>query len=117
MPGFVSQSQLGPYFVAADVFVMPSLLETWGLVVDEAMHFGLPVVTGSMVGSHQDLIVEGETGMVFESGDAGDMARCIDAVVSQPAKTREMGEAARRRVALYSTEASARGILEALGLA
>jgi len=77
MPGFVSQSQLGPYFVAADVFVMPSLLETWGLVVDEAMHFGLPVVTGSMVGSHQDLIVD----------------------------------------ALYSTEASARGILEALGLA
>ncbi|MBW2274773.1 MAG: glycosyltransferase, partial [Deltaproteobacteria bacterium] len=48
MPGFVNQSQLGPYFVAADVFVMPSLLETWGLVVDEAMHFGLPVVTGSM---------------------------------------------------------------------
>lgn len=117
MPGFVNQSQLGPYFVASDVFVMPSRRETWGLVVNEAMQFGLPVISGSHVGSHQDLVVEGETGMVFESENAADLVRCIDALVSQPEKTREMGEAAHRHVGLYSTEASARGILQAIGVA
>ena len=76
-PGFVNQSALGPYFKAADVFVLPSNYDTWGLVVNEAMHFGLPCIVSDMVGSRHDLIMPGETGLVFNHGSADDLASCI----------------------------------------
>jgi glycosyltransferase involved in cell wall biosynthesis len=49
MPGFVNQSQIGKYFLASDVFALPSHHETWGLVVNEAMQFGLPVIVSDHV--------------------------------------------------------------------
>src|SRR5205814_1609538 len=56
LAGFKNQSELAPYFKAADVFVLPSLYETWGLVVNEAMHFGLPVIVSDAVGCAADLV-------------------------------------------------------------
>jgi glycosyltransferase involved in cell wall biosynthesis len=115
MPGFVNQSQLGKYFVAADIFVLPSLFETWGLVVNEAMIFGLPVVVGSKVACHRDLVIEGETGFTFPSGDAGTLAARIDTLLRDPPVVARMGQAAREHVARYDVESSAEGIRKALG--
>ncbi len=48
-----------------DVFIMPSLSETWGMGVNEAMACGKPVMGSDMVGSEVDLVVEGRRGIVF----------------------------------------------------
>jgi glycosyltransferase involved in cell wall biosynthesis len=114
MPGFVNQSELGRYFSAADLFVLPSIFETWGLVVNEAMQFGLPAVVSRRVGCHQDLVIEGKTGFTFESGDAAGLAGAIDQFFSATADRAKMGHAAHDHIALYSTERSVAGILDAM---
>jgi glycosyltransferase involved in cell wall biosynthesis len=113
LPGFVNQGDLGKYFVAADAFVLPSEFETWGLVVNEAMQFGLPVIASTRVGSHRDLIVEGRTGHVFPAGDADGLASAIRSL-SNLERRRAMGAAARDHVKRYSTEAAAGGLAAAV---
>ena len=115
IPGFVNQTQLGRYFRAADVFVLPSVYETWGLVVNEAMHFRLPAIVSSGVGCAPDLIRDGETGRVFAVGDARELAECLDAFVHSPERAGIMGGVAGEHIRRYSTEASTAGILQALG--
>ena len=116
LPGFVNQTQLGPFFRAADVFVLPSLFETWGLVVNEAMHFGLPAVVSSKVGCGPDLVCEGKTGLVFPAGDAQGLANCLQKFLDEPGLARCMGEAAQEHVRAYSIEASLKGVRQALGV-
>ena len=74
MAGFVNQSQIGKYYSAADLFVLPSQHETWGVVVNEAMEFGVPAVVTRKVGCRRDLVIEGETGLSFEVNDAAGCA-------------------------------------------
>lgn len=116
LPGFVNQSELGRYFAAADVFVLPSEFETWGLVVNEAMQFGLPAVVSSTVGCHADLIEPGRTGYVFPSGDAAALADRLTDLLADPAAVARMGREARARVAGFTPAASAAGIRRAIGL-
>jgi glycosyltransferase involved in cell wall biosynthesis len=114
-PGFVNQSQLGRYFRAADVFVLPSIAdETWGLVVNEAMHFHLPAVVSSVVGCAPDLIRDGETGRVFPAGDAKELAKHVQEFLEEPDRARVMGAAAASHIRGYSTQASASGIIQAV---
>ncbi|HVN40832.1 MAG TPA: glycosyltransferase family 4 protein [Myxococcota bacterium] len=116
MPGFVNQSAIGRYYASADIFVMPSHYETWGLVVNEAMQFSLPVVVSTSVACHRDLVVGDETGMVFHDGDVESLARGLARFIGDPSLRRQAGEQARKRIAAYSIEASAAGIRRALGL-
>ena len=63
-PGFLNQSQLPRAYAAADLFVLPSRTETWGLVVNEAMHFSLPVIVSDHVGCAPDLVKDGVNGFI-----------------------------------------------------
>jgi glycosyltransferase involved in cell wall biosynthesis len=116
LPGFVNQMQLGQYFRAADVFVLPSLFETWGLVVNEAMQFGLPCLVSSGVNCHPDLVLPGKTGFVFPVGGDAELANLLQAFVKDPTLTSRLGLAARCHIEGYSTEASVAGIHAAFGL-
>ena len=61
----------------ADIFVLPSEYEPWGLVVNEAIIMGLPVVVSSHVGCREDLIQNGKNGYIFENNDREDLTRCL----------------------------------------
>ncbi len=113
--GFLNQSEMPRAYAAADLLVLPSLSETWGLVVNEAMASGLPAIVSSEVGCAPDLIREGETGWVFPSGDAGALAaRLVDAARS-PERLAAMGESAAKLVGeRYSVERAVEGTLRAL---
>jgi glycosyltransferase involved in cell wall biosynthesis len=113
-PGFVNQSSLGAYYAAADVLVMPSHFETWGVVVNEAMQFGLPVIVSSAVGSHRDLVAPGVTGFVFPDGDVSALAAAVLRAADDRDLVRAMGTHARRRVAKFAPRAAALGIRCAL---
>ncbi len=54
--GFINQTELPTYYAAADVFVLPSHYETWGLVLNEAMACGLPGIVSDTCGAIQDMI-------------------------------------------------------------
>ena len=61
--------QLARYYAAADIFVLPSLEDVWGLVVNEAMCFGLPVLASQFAGASQSLIAGSNVGTVFNPAD------------------------------------------------
>jgi glycosyltransferase involved in cell wall biosynthesis len=70
LTGFINQTEIVKYYALADVFVLCSEAgETWGLSINEAMNFDLPVVVSSMSGASFDLIEEGRNGYVFNTGD------------------------------------------------
>jgi glycosyltransferase involved in cell wall biosynthesis len=84
--GFINQSGLPRIYAAADVCILPSVSETWGLVVNESLAAGTPCVVSDGVGCAPDLIDPGKTGYVFPVGNtsecAGALMRIRDAVAS-----------------------------------
>ena len=112
--GFVNQSQLGKYFIASDLLVLPSNFETWGLVVNEAMQFGLPVLVSDRVGCHPDLVPQGRSGRVFKSQDALDLAAKLDEMVGDDAARQRMGYEARKIISDYTIGHATEGLAEAL---
>jgi glycosyltransferase involved in cell wall biosynthesis len=76
--GFVNQSLLPKFYTAADVLVLPSQSETWGLVVNEAFACGLPAIVSDRVGCAPDMICHDITGRVVQIGDCGGLARAIE---------------------------------------
>ncbi|MGL4232451.1 MAG: glycosyltransferase, partial [Casimicrobium sp.] len=97
------------------VFVLPSTnQETWGLVVNEAMLFGMPAIVSNQVGSAQDLVIEGETGWTFEGG-AIDLARAMHVAIENRSQLKSMGAAACERVAEgYSMDIASASFIRAI---
>lgn len=112
--GFVDQTAIGRAYAAADVFTLfSSHDETWGVVVNEAMNFGLPMVLSDQVGSAVDLVREGENGFVVDHRDPGALERALAMLVSDSQKRSRFGEASRRIVADWTYEKAAAAIVEA----
>lgn len=112
--GFRNQSELPRCYGAADVFVLPSAFEPWGLVVNEAMCFGLPVVVSDRVGAGGDLVQDGVNGAVVPAGDAAALAGALDILLADAELRRRMGEASRRIVASWSHQDAVRGLMRCL---
>lgn len=112
--GFLNQTELPSAYAAADVFVLPSSHdETWGLVVNEAMNFGLPVVVTDRVGCARDLVHAGENGFVVPHDDTDALDCAIDALVADAGLRARFGRKSRTRIESYSVERAADGIVEA----
>lgn len=112
--GFVNQTELPAYYAMADVFVLPSEREPWGLAVNEAMACGTAVIVSDEVGCAPDLVDE-NTGIVFE---ASDVSALSDALRHAIANAGSMGKAASEKIAGWDFEADVAGLnqaLEALG--
>jgi glycosyltransferase involved in cell wall biosynthesis len=112
--GFVNQRDLPDVYAGADIFVMPSEREPWGLVLNEAMAAGLAPVASDEVGGGIDLLDHGRTGFVFPSRDWEAMASLVRDLVADDALRRRVGEAAAVRARAYSYDAAARGVTRAL---
>ncbi len=100
--GFVNQSQLPSVYCASDLFVLPSLFEPFGLVVNEAMLCGLPVAVSDRVGAKFDLVKPDENGYVFPVGDVEALAAILRRILPDAEKRARMGAAARRRMETWS---------------
>lgn len=92
--GYLQGEELSQAYASADVFVFPSELETFGLVVVEAMAAGLPVVA-SRVGGIPDVVWIGRTGYTFEVGDISGLVDGVRQVTRSRAHLTEMGQMAR----------------------
>lgn len=74
--GAVDNKQLTSYYQQADVFILPSNSEVWGLVIEEALNNGTPVIVSDKVGCRDDLVTE-ETGLVFNAGNHESLTQAI----------------------------------------
>jgi len=93
--GFLEGHALAERYAAADVFVLPSNSEPWGLVVNEAMEFGLPLLLSNRVGSRAVLLEEGNNGFTFPAGDENALADALEPLLARPEIQKEMGQASR----------------------
>jgi glycosyltransferase involved in cell wall biosynthesis len=112
--GFRNQSELPRFFQLADVFVLPSRHEPWGLIVNEAMAAGCAVIVSSDVGSHVDLITDAIEGYVYPVGDVPALAESLRRVLATTTSSATMGTCARHRIAAWSFEEDLRGLRAAL---
>jgi len=99
--GAVPHEQLAVYYAMADVCVVPSLTESFGLVALEAQALGTPVVAAS-VGGLREVVEDGVTGFLIDGHDPEDYARAIADVLADAARKAEMGEEARRRAGRFT---------------
>ena len=108
--GFKKQYELSPFYHASDLLVLPSKFgETWGLVVNEALHHGVPAVVTNTVGCADDLIVSGLTGEVFKNGDSFSLGNSLVNAVKLT-RILEIRIKCKQKVSEYSVENAAKGI-------
>lgn len=100
--GFVNQQELPRIMGACDLFVLPSEDEPWGLIVNEAMCAGLPIVASSEVGCVRDLVREGENGLTFEARDIEGLAAALRPIITDPDLRRAMSMRSREIIAGWS---------------
>lgn len=110
--GFKNQSELPRYYKMADVFVLPSARENWGLVVNEAMNFELPVVTSDAVGAAADL-VDKQNGGTVPVDDPEALAAVLKRLLQDETLRKAMGETSKERIDRWGIEDTTGGIVEA----
>ena len=116
----VGPERLRDFYAGSDVVVLPSIptrdfREPWGLVANEAMSQGIPVIATDAVGAAAGGLVEHEhTGLVVPAGDAGALAAALRRLHDDPPLRRRLGAAAKAAVAAYTPAAWAEGMSRAL---
>jgi glycosyltransferase involved in cell wall biosynthesis len=89
--GFKGISELPAYFDLCDVFVIPSAMEPWGLIVNEVMNAAKPLIATDEVTAAYDLMEDGKNGYVVKTGDIDDMAGALIKILSDRQNARTMG--------------------------
>lgn len=115
LTGFKNQTEVGKYSAAADLFVISSGAgETWGLVVNEAMIFGLPIIASDLVGCTADLVIDGNNGFKFKCGDINDLLNKIKLIISDDNRLKCFGKSSIEKIKDYSYDVIIQNIKEEL---
>jgi len=112
--GFVNQRQLPAVYRAADLLVLPSEYDAFGLVINEAMLCGCPVVASDRVGAVRDLIESGQTGFVYRCGDVSELASLLRRLSTHDPPLSELGRAARSRMQSWSPRENIQATVNAI---
>ena len=112
--GFKNQTELPEFYAMADVFVLPSTFEPWGLVVNEAMCFGLLVIVSDQVGAGGDLVQHGVSGFVYPAGQVSALADQLRGVLADPVKRKETGQVSKQLIQQWSYREDVQGIIACL---
>ena len=81
IPGYIADKELGDYFSIADIYVMPSMKEGFGIVFIEAMYYGVPVIAGNLDGS-ADALCNGELGLLVNPLNANEIQHAIEKILA-----------------------------------
>jgi glycosyltransferase involved in cell wall biosynthesis len=112
--GFQNQSQLAKFFDLCDVFVLPSVYEPFGLIVNEVMNASKPIIISNQVGCQPDLVEDGVNGRVFEAKNISSLRSALESVLGNAEMRREMGRRSLERINQWSFEEDIRGLRMAL---
>jgi glycosyltransferase involved in cell wall biosynthesis len=112
-PGFAQREDLAGLYALAETLVLPTHSDPWGLVVNEAMACGLPIVVSSVAGCSADLVGDGWNGYVVPPRDSEKLSVAIDSLLRQPELKQTMSAHSLERIRKYSPEACADGLAAA----
>jgi glycosyltransferase involved in cell wall biosynthesis len=111
--GHVSGVSHANHFHWADVFVLPTLVDCWAMVVNEALHHGVPVVTTTAAGAGE-LIADGGSGLLVPPGDPVALREALAKLLADPDRLARMAATARRRTDVTDPKVGAAPLLAAL---
>jgi len=112
-PGFTQREDLAGLYALAETLVLPTHSDPWGLVVNEAMACGLPIIVSSVAGCSADLVEDGWNGFVVPPRDSEKLSVAINSLVRQPELKQRMSARSSERIRDYSPEACADGLAAA----
>jgi glycosyltransferase involved in cell wall biosynthesis len=112
-PGYLSGVAHADHFAWADVFVLPTLVDCWGLVVNEALHYGVPVITTTAAGA-RELLADGRCGRLVPPADPVALRTALADLLADPAELDRMAAAARERTDITDPRVGAAPIVAAL---
>jgi len=112
--GYKQYDQLLPYYSNSHLFVLPTLKDVWGLVVNEAMMCGLPVICSKYAGCSRDLIKDGENGLIVDPKNPKELSETIYQLVSKDGDLSHFGNRSREIIKDFTTERTTRGFVRAV---
>jgi glycosyltransferase involved in cell wall biosynthesis len=112
--GFQNQTAMPDVYRLGDALVLPSLSETWGLAVNEAMACSRPVIVSDAVGCAVDLVLPGKTGAIFRAGDQRMLSEALSNFGDLKESTRSMGENALELIEQWSIPVYAKAVASAV---
>ncbi len=113
-PGFRQIDETPIFYGLAGAFIHPARIEPWGLVVNEAMAAGLPVIVSKSAGCSEDLVVNGENGYTFDPDDVEELSALMVRLSSENADRERMSQKSRHIIDQWSPATFARQLYEAL---
>jgi hypothetical protein len=117
MPGFKQYDELPVYYGLAGAFIHASTVEQWGLVVNEAMASGLPVLVSNRCGCAADLVREGVNGFTFDPYNVEQLAQLMLKISAFSFPLSTFGASSREIIAAWGTFAFGEGLAEAVSSA
>jgi len=112
-PGFLQRDELSAFYALAEALVFPTHSDPWGLVVNEAMACGLPVIVTDVAGCVAGLVRDGENGYVVGAGDAEALSQAMGRVLSTPDLQKQMGRSSREISSRFTPQGWAEGLVRA----
>jgi glycosyltransferase involved in cell wall biosynthesis len=112
--GFLQREQLAAYYALAELFVLPTHSDPWGLVVNEAMACSLPVICADAAGCLADLVEDGGNGLIFPTRDVAALTGALAALARDTDLRQVMGRRSQERILRNSPGACASGIAQAV---
>jgi glycosyltransferase involved in cell wall biosynthesis len=116
-PGFIHREELPEVYALADALIFPTHSDPWGLVVNEAMACGLPVISTNVAGCALDLVHNGDNGFAVSPCDPAELRIAMQSLASDDARRKEMGRRSSGLISRYSPAAWAQGVVEAVNRA
>ncbi len=114
LPGFEQYDRIPIYYSAAGALILPSVSDTWGLAVNEAMACGLPVLVSNRCGCAPDLVQDGRNGFTFDPHDADELAVLMCKIASDQCDRESMGKASQEIIANWTPEVFAQNLVKAV---
>jgi glycosyltransferase involved in cell wall biosynthesis len=114
--GFVHREDLPAFYALAEMLIFPTHSDPWGLVVNEAMACGLPVITTSVAGCTADLVENGCNGLVVEAGAVDQLASAMTLLTRNREIRNRFAANSRNKIGSHSPEACAEGLVAAVEL-
>jgi glycosyltransferase involved in cell wall biosynthesis len=112
--GFRNQSELPRFYDLCNVFVLPSVDEPWGLVINEVMNAARPVIVSDQVGCQKNLVDPGVNGFVIAAGDINGLSNSLRTLLANEKSAQSMGAESLRIIGQYSFEQNVSGLRLAL---
>jgi glycosyltransferase involved in cell wall biosynthesis len=114
LPGFIQSEELPLFYAVSEIFILPSISEPWGLVVNEAMNAGLPVLVSNRCGCYPDIVKDGVNGFSFDPFEMEDLHMLMKNVAEGKYDLKKMGEASLDIIKDYTSEKTAEIVVDAI---